>query len=131
MPCTVLAHGRIRIRRIGKRLKEVLLYGSGKEEISFYFEKDNRRYAYQKSYEGIIPKLQRRYVETESAQTREEIKHYMNFIRCPDCKGTRLNPASRSVHLGPYNISRLTAMSVDQITDFFHALLSSWDFLAF
>ena len=48
--------------------KNALLYGSDEEQITFYFERKNRRFTYTKSYEGIIPKLQRRYLETDSYQ---------------------------------------------------------------
>jgi len=54
--------------------KRALLYGSGTERITFYFERNNRRFTYKKPFEGIIPKLKRRYLETESYQSREEIK---------------------------------------------------------
>ena len=59
--------------------KSALLYGSGTERITFYFERNNRRFTYKKPFEGIIPKLKRRYLETESYQSREEIKRN-NFV---------------------------------------------------
>jgi excinuclease ABC subunit A len=102
--------------------KNVLLYGSGNDRIRFYFERNNRRFTYQKLFEGIIPKLERRYLETESYQSREEIKHYMNFRPCPECFGAKLNRASRSVKVGGHTISETTQLSVVKAHAFFKNL---------
>lgn len=102
--------------------RNVLCYGSGKEEITFYFEQNNRRLTYKKAFEGLIPNLKRRYIETDSYHTREEIKRYMNFHPCPECKGTRLNRASRSVKVGGLTIFEITALSISKADHFFNAL---------
>lgn len=104
------------------RFKNVLLHGSGNERITFYFERSNRRYTYQKQFEGIIPSMQRRYLETESNQSREEIRRYMNFRPCPECAGTKLNKASRSVKVGGLTICETTALSVLKARSFFNKL---------
>ncbi len=72
-----------------QRFREALLYGSNGEEITFYFERNQRRYTYRKPFEGIIPKLKRRYLETDSHQARDEIRRFLNFRICPECKGSR------------------------------------------
>ncbi len=100
----------------------MLLYGSGDEQITFYFERKNRRFTYKKSFEGIIPKLERRYLETDSYQAREEIKRYMNFRPCLECNGAKLNRASRSVKVGQLTISETTAFSVAKAHNFFKNL---------
>jgi excinuclease ABC subunit A len=102
--------------------KKTLLYGSGNERITFYFERGLRRFTYKKSFEGIIPKLQRRYLETGSHQSREEIKQYMNFRSCPECQGAKLNRASRSVRVGNLNIYEITQLSVTAARSFFQNL---------
>ncbi|MBL7180215.1 MAG: excinuclease ABC subunit UvrA [Pseudomonadota bacterium] len=102
--------------------KKVLSYGSGDERITFYVERGNRRYTYKKHFEGLIPNLQRRYLETESYQSREEIKRYMNFQPCPECAGTKLNKASRSVKVGGLTICETTALSVSKARSFFNKL---------
>jgi len=102
--------------------KSVLLYGSETERITFYFERNNRRFTYKKPFEGIIPKLKRRYLETESYQSREEIKQYMNFRSCPECNATKLNKASRSVRVGDLNIFEITQFSVKTARTFFQKL---------
>jgi len=102
--------------------KNVLLYGSGNNRIRFYFERNNRRFTYEKRFEGIIPKLERRYLETESYQSREEIKRYMNFRHCPECHGAKLNRASRSVKVGGLTIFETTQLSVASAHTFFKKL---------
>lgn len=92
--------------------KNALLYGSGKEEITFYYEQNNRRFSYKKTFEGIINRLKRRYVETDSSWARDEIRRYMNFKPCSDCEGAKLNKASRSVKVAGYTISDITALSI-------------------
>ncbi len=99
--------------------QRVILYGSGNEMINFYFERNHRRYTYQKLFEGIIPNLERRYRETDSNYIRQEIKQYMNFRACSECHGTKLNRASRSVKIGDLNIAEITALSVAKTRNFF------------
>jgi excinuclease ABC subunit A len=101
------------------KFKQVLLYGSGDTPITFYFEDDHRRISYQKPFEGIIPNLQRRYHETGSSWSREEIGRYMNFQACPECSGEKLNHASRSVKVGGLTIAQLTALSIAKLRTFF------------
>ncbi|MFZ0241006.1 MAG: excinuclease ABC subunit UvrA [Desulfobacterales bacterium] len=98
--------------------KNVLMQGSGPELIPFYFERGERRYTYKKTFEGIIPKLQRRYAETDSFQVREEIKLFMNFRPCPECGGTKLNRESRSVTVGGLAIHEITALPIAQVQSF-------------
>ncbi|OGP57342.1 MAG: excinuclease ABC subunit A [Deltaproteobacteria bacterium RBG_13_49_15] len=108
-----------------ERFKHALCYGSGNENISFYFERDGRRYVYQKPFEGIIPNLNRRYMDTDSHQMREEIKQYMNFRICPECLGTRLKRESRFVRTGGKTISEITALSVRNAGRFFKEMALS------
>ena len=105
-----------------RTFKDVLLYGSGSDVITFYFERNNRRITYQKPYEGIIPNLERRYRETDSHHIREEIKRYMNFRPCPECKGAKLNTASRSVKVGGIAIHQIAERSISNTRDFFQNL---------
>jgi len=108
--------------QLSEPFKRMLLYGSGGNEIPFYFERRGKKIIYKKKFEGIIPNLERRYIETDSFQAREEIKRYMNFQPCPECKGARLNQAGRSVKVGDRSISELTALSVSEAATFLRAL---------
>lgn len=100
----------------------ILLNGSGDEKIPFYTERGQRRIMYQKPFEGIIPNLKRRYLETDSGQVREELRQYMSQTPCLQCRGTRLNPASRSVNVGSHTISEITCLSIDAAHAYFSQL---------
>ena len=104
---------------LSEKFQHVILYGSGNDTITFYFERNHRRYTYQKPFEGVIPNMQRRYRETDSNYIREEIKQFMNFRPCSECAGSKLNRASRSVRIGDLNISEITALSVADARNFF------------
>ena len=99
-------------KELPTRFQDVLLNGSGDEEITFYFDQGQKRSHYQKTFEGIIPNLKRRYRETDSYQIREEIRQYMDFHPCPDCRGDRLNPVGRSVRVADKTLPELTRMSI-------------------
>ncbi|MFO7685745.1 MAG: excinuclease ABC subunit UvrA [Desulfobacterales bacterium] len=101
-----------------EHFKKVLMHGSGQDLIPFYFERGERRYTYKKLFEGIIPKLRRRNAETDSFQVREEIKLFMNFRPCPECKGAKLNREGRSVKVGGLAIYEISAMSIAQARAF-------------
>ncbi len=104
------------------RFKNALLYGTGTEEITFYFERNDRRFTYKKPFEGIIPGFERRYVETGSHHSRDDLHHYMNFRACPECDGAKLNKEARSVTVGGFSISQVTALSVTGTNTFFDEL---------
>ena len=108
-----------RYKDLPEEFKQVLLYGSGDNLITFYFDRDHHRIRYQKPFEGLIPNLERRYRETDSRWSREEIGRYMNFQPCPECRGEKLNRASRSVKVGGLTLSQLTALSISKLRLFF------------
>ncbi len=103
-------------------VQEALLYGSGKQIIKFYFERDGRRHFYEQPFEGIIPTLERQYREANSYQAREEIEQYMSMVTCPACKGSRLRPESLSVRIGGMGIHEVCALPVKEAFSFFDDL---------
>ena len=107
---------------LSEDFKNILLYGSGSEKITFYFERNKRRSYYQKEFEGIIPNLERRYRETDSRQAREDIEQFMTFKNCPDCNGERLNPPSRNVRVDGKTIGALTSQTIEQAYNLFATL---------
>lgn len=109
-------------RDLPENFKNILLHGSGKEEIPFFTHRGERRIDFTRPFEGVIPNLRRRYVETDSHNMREEIKEYMNFRPCPDCGGTRLNRISRSVTISGKNIAEVTALPVEKVDSFFRGI---------
>ncbi|TFF63824.1 MAG: excinuclease ABC subunit UvrA [Promethearchaeota archaeon] len=119
------------IEDINPNKLEKLLYGSGEEEIQFHFKSNNEgrysrnnnsSYKYTKPFEGIIPMLHRRYMETNSDRGREIYEGFMNRINCPQCKGQRLKPESRAVTIQDLNIAELTNLSVNDSHRFFNNL---------
>ena len=85
---------------LSKKLKDVVLYGSGGEKIEFYYENSRgMQIKNRHRFEGVIPNLERRYHETESSAVREELAKFLNSQGCPDCGGTRLNRAARDSEL--------------------------------
>ena len=104
------------------KVQEVFLNGSGKEEIKFYFERDDRKYYYTRPFEGIVPNLERRYHETDSYQVREEIEKYMSIRACPACGGARLKPISLAVRVEGKPIHEITSLSIEKAYEFFQCL---------
>ncbi len=105
-----------------EKVQKALLYGSGEEEIKFYFERGHRRYFHSRPYEGIIPNMERRYLETDSYQVREDIEQYMSIRPCPACGGARLQPVSLAVTVGGKGIHEVTALPIEKAVGFFHDL---------
>lgn len=103
-------------------MQDIFLYGSKGEEIKFYFERNDRRYYYDRPFEGIITNLERRYLEVESYKKREEIEQYMSVKECPACGGSRINEMSRAVKVGGKTIHEITSLSIQRAMDFFNSL---------
>jgi len=103
-------------------IQKVFLYGSGKDEIRFYFERGDRRHFYSRPFEGIIPALERHCQETDSFQIREDIERYMSIRPCPSCGGARLTPISRAVKVGGKAIHEITSLSIEKAHKFFQEL---------
>ncbi|MCP4023248.1 MAG: excinuclease ABC subunit UvrA, partial [Desulfobacteraceae bacterium] len=104
------------------KFQKILLYGSKKEQIPFYVERMGKKIIYKKPFEGIIPNLERRYLETNSSYMRDETKKYMNFKTCSKCNGARLNKASRSVKVGQNTIWEIVGLSVKNAQEYLDTL---------
>jgi excinuclease ABC subunit A len=101
--------------KLSSKAQEIILYGTGKEEIVFRYQKHRRRLTSQTSFEGILPQMARRYQETTSVMVREEMSRYMNEQPCPICLGARLKQEALAVRIGPWSIYDLTLMSIDRL----------------
>ena len=113
---------------LSKRLRDIVLYGSDGEKISFYYE-NSRGMQIKKlhRFEGVIPNLERRYRETESGAVREELAKFLNSQACPDCGGTRLNRAARHVFVLDKSLPEISNLSVGHAREFFATLkLEGW-----
>ena len=113
-----------------KNIQKIILYGSGKEKIEFTYQSfKNRKMMIQKnhSFEGIIPNLDRRYLETESNTVREELGKFLNSQICPDCSGTRLNESARNVFIGDQTLPQISEMSVEYAKNYFKEIkMTGW-----
>jgi len=109
--------------KLSKKIKNIVLYGSGDEEIEFTYINDRERSTKRwHSFEGIIPNMQRRYHETESSMVRENLAKYMSHQSCTKCKGTRLSTAVRNIFVNDHSIPMVTSMSIEQTQQFFSTL---------
>jgi excinuclease ABC subunit A len=106
-------------KKLPQKVQDAFLYGSGDEEIKFYFERDDRKYFKSRSFEGAIPRLERRFNETDSYQVLDEIGNYMSVMPCPSCNGARLNSISLSVRVGGKAIHEIAALSIEKADHFF------------
>ncbi len=84
----------------------------GERVVVTYRNRHGRERSYSTRFEGIVPNLARRFRETDSELVREKIESFMAVVPCPACKGSRLRPESRSVHVGGMAIDDFTALSV-------------------
>ena len=111
------------IKDMPPEVVDVILYGS-REPIEFYYESrfgDNTRH-FRGYFEGVVNNLKRRYQETGSEWSREEIEDYMSTKPCPACKGARLKPESLAVTVGGKSIAEVTAFSIREAMNFFENL---------
>lgn len=101
--------------------QKVILHGTD-EKITFTYADGEKSYTATKNFEGIIPNLERRWKETDSAWAREEIERYMAAAPCPTCKGFRLKPEALAVKINGLHIGQVTEMSIRVAGSWFEAL---------
>ncbi len=109
-------------RRLAQEARDVVLYGSGEREMTFQFSGRRSSYRWRGTYEGIVPLLERRHRESESARVRAEIEKYMSARPCPACQGRRLRPEALAVTVAGEPIDRLSALPVSALRRFFEEL---------
>ncbi|AEE91787.1 excinuclease ABC (subunit A) [Tepidanaerobacter acetatoxydans Re1] len=111
------------VRELPESVVDTILFGSD-DTIEFYyksrFSKNTRRYRGQ--FEGVVNNLKRRYRETGSGYSREEIEEYMSTKPCPACNGARLKPESLAVTIGDKSIAEVTSLSIREAIAFFESL---------
>ncbi len=107
-----------------EKIQQILLYGSGKDKISFRYLNERGNAARREHvFEGIINNLERRYKETESPTVREELAKYLNSCPCPECKGTRLRLEARHVRVADRAIFELSALPLKRALTFFQNIV--------
>ncbi len=111
-----------KIKDISAAGVRALLYGTGGEKLDLTRETDRGVGTYRTEFEGLIPNLERRFIETSSEWMKEEIQGVMTAVNCPDCHGNRLKPTSLAVTVGGINISQFTQMSIREELQFIQNL---------
>jgi len=101
-------------RALPASFKKLLWDGGGTREFDFRWKGTKTAYEWRRTWEGILPLLERRYRETESEWRREELEKLMAVSPCPTCAGARLKPESLAVKVGGKSISEHTALSVGE-----------------
>jgi excinuclease ABC subunit A len=105
-----------------KKARDIILHGSGEEEMEFRYGKERSRYTITQPFEGVIGNLERRYRETESDDVRGDLERYMNSSPCALCEGSRLKKESLSVKINGLSIRDATRMSIKDALAFFNGL---------
>jgi excinuclease ABC subunit A len=95
-----------------KKARDAILYGSGEDEIKFIYDDGARRYETRKPFEGVIPNMERRYKETDSAWSREEMERFQDTSPCEACGGYRLKPEALAVKIGGLHVGQVCEMSI-------------------
>jgi excinuclease ABC subunit A len=107
--------------------RRVILHGSGAEEIRFAYDDGLRAYEVNKPFEGVVANLERRYKETESEWSREEIQRYMTATPCEACHGFRLKPEALAVKIDGQHIGEVSQLSVKAAIDWAKGLPAKLD----
>jgi excinuclease ABC subunit A len=104
-----------------EKVQQVFLYGSGGEEIEFRYDEGGRIYQVKRVFEGVIPNMQRRYKETDSAWSREDMERFQNNRSCGTCGGYRLRPEALAVKIAGLHVGQVVKMSIAEA----HAWIAS------
>lgn len=109
--------------KLPKKIRQVILYGSGNELIKFRYQNDSGAgFSKTDVFEGVIPNMERRYRDTESDMVREELSKYLANKKCETCSGHRLNQAARYVFVAEKSLPAITALPISQCKMFFENL---------
>ena len=112
---------------LSKKARDVILFGSGDEDVRFSYDDGLRSYDVKKPFEGVVNNLERRYRETESEFAREEISRFMTATPCKACGGFRLKPEALAVKIDGDHIAKVSELSVRQAVEWATNLPSKLD----
>lgn len=108
--------------KIPQKVRDVVLYGSGKDEITISYNDGKRSYQVNKPFEGVIPNMERRWRETDSSWVRDELSKYQTVTQCSACDGHRLRPEALAVKIDGLHVSEVTAFSIDEAAKWYGSL---------
>ncbi len=109
-------------RELSEDVRNCVLHGSGEEKIEFRYDDGLRSYKTTKPFEGVVPNMERRYRETESSWSREELAKYQTVTPCPACNGYRLKPEALAVKVGERHIGEVAELSIADAGQWFEGL---------
>jgi excinuclease ABC subunit A len=110
-------------KKLNKKNRNAILFGTGEQAVQFnYVNSRGDTVIKEHPFEGVIPNLQRRYHETDSAMVREDLSKLLSVQPCPSCNGSRLKEASRNVFVDNLNIADITAMPIGPALKYFKKL---------
>ncbi len=101
-------------KKLPAKVQNVFLYGSGEEEIKFRYDDGGRVYEIERSFEGVIPNMERRYRETDSNWVREEFERYQNNRPCGHCEGYRLREEALAVKIDKHHVGQVVEKSIKE-----------------
>ncbi|MFN7281501.1 MAG: excinuclease ABC subunit A, partial [Brevundimonas sp.] len=101
-------------RDLPEKAHQVILQGTGSEKIKFVYDDNARKYEVSKPFEGVIPNLDRRWRETDSAWVREELGRFQSETPCEACGGKRLKPEALAVKVGSEDIADISNLSISK-----------------
>jgi excinuclease ABC subunit A len=104
------------------KIRNVILFGSGDEEIKFNYDDGFRAYSVKKPFEGVVINLERRYLETDSEWARDDIGRFMSATSCLSCQGFRLKPEALAVKIADKHIGEISELSVREALAWFERL---------
>jgi excinuclease ABC subunit A len=105
-----------------EEIQRVFLRGSGKDKIKFRYDEGGRVYEVSRVFEGVIPNMERRYRETDSAWVREEFERYQNNRPCGSCGGYRLRPEALAVKIDMKHVGQVVEMSIAEALEWCDAV---------
>ncbi|QPO13623.1 MULTISPECIES: excinuclease ABC subunit UvrA [unclassified Thalassospira] len=108
--------------KLPKKAQDIILHGSGEEEVTVTYDDGSRSYKVSRPFEGVIPNMSRRWRETDSQWARDELSKYQMVSHCPTCTGKRLKPEALAVKVDGCDISQVTDLSIAKAADWFLAL---------
>ncbi len=114
-------------KKLPKKIKDVILYGSDEEEIKFNYDDGYEKYSHKKTFEGVINNLERRFLESDSEWKREAIAEYQSDSACEGCNGDRLKEEALCIKIDNHNISEVTKKSILDAAQWFKELEENLD----
>ena len=114
-------------KKLPKKIKDVILFGSDEEEIKFTYDDGYEKYSHKKTFEGVVNNLERRFLESDSEWKREAIAEYQSDSACEGCNGNRLKEEALCVKIDDQNISDVTKKSILDAANWFKNLEQNLD----